>query len=63
MRDRDGVQVKVGDRVNFLTRGRYRSTHGTVSHFSKNNERVFADDDDGVEIPGSLKNVRVVNDD
>ena len=35
VRDRDGVQVKVGDRVNFFTRGRYRSTRGTVSRFLK----------------------------
>ena len=63
VRDRDGFQVNIGVRVSFPIRRRYRPTHGTVSHFSKNNERVFADNDDGVEIPRSPNNVRVVNDD
>ena len=59
--DRDGIGIKVGDRVTFLTKGKFRTTEGTVSRFSRNGERVFAIDANGIEIPRSPHNVRITN--
>ena len=59
--ERDGNEIIVGYRVRFLTKGKYSSTEGTVTHFSRNNIRVFATDDNGVEIPLAPRNVRIIN--
>ena len=58
--DRDGYPINVGARVTFLTRGRFRSREGTVTRFSRNSERVFAQDDNGNEIPRAPHNVRII---
>ena len=58
--DRDGHPINVGARVTFLTRGRFRSTEGTVTRFSRNSERFFAQDDNGNEIPRAPRNVRII---
>ena len=58
-KDRDGTTIHVGDRIYFLTRGKYKSIEGIVNRFSKNQERVFAIDSDGNEIPRAPRNVRV----
>ena len=56
--DRDGTPIHVGDRVAFLTKGRFASTHGIVTRFSKRNQRGFAEDSNGNEIPRAPRNVR-----
>ena len=56
--DRDGTPIHVGDRVAFLTKGRFASTHGIITRFSKRNQRVFAEDSNGNEIPRAPRNVR-----
>ena len=60
--DRDGNIINIFDQVTFLTRGRFRSTQGVVTRFSKNLERVYARDGNGNEIPRAPRNVRVTND-
>ena len=60
--DRDGNNILIGSRVRFLTKGRYRSTEGIVTRFSRNNTRVFAQDIDGFEVPRAPRNVRVIQD-
>ena len=39
--DRDGNLIVLGNRVTFLTRGRYRSTEGIATRFSRDNKIVF----------------------
>ena len=58
--DRDGTIITIGCEVTFLTRGRFRTTGGTVTRFSHNNARVFAIDTNGIEIPRAPRNVRVL---
>ena len=45
----------------FLTKGRFKSTHGAVTKFSHNFSRVFAVDSSGNEVPRAPKNVRITN--
>ena len=59
-RDRDGVEICIGDRVLFLTKGVYSSTEGIVNRFSQNFVKVFALDCDGFEVPRAPRNVRVL---
>ena len=59
--DRYDSPIAIGDRVVFLTKGKFPSTEGIVSRFSKNRERVFATDSEGREIPRAPRNVRVKN--
>ena len=61
-RDRDGVEICIGDRVLFLTKGVYSSTEGIVNRFSQNFVKVFALDCDGFEVPRAPRNVRVLRD-
>ena len=61
-RDRDGVEIRIGDRVLFLTKGVYSSTEGIVNRFSRNSVKVFALDCEGVEVPRAPRNVRVLSD-
>jgi len=57
--DRDGKIITIGDQVTFLTKGKFKSTEGTVTRFSRLNKRVFATDSDGQEIPRAPSNVRI----
>ena len=59
--DRDGIGIKVGDRITSLTKCKFRTTEGTVSRFSRNGERGFAIDTNGIEIPRAPHNVRIIN--
>ena len=61
-RDRDGVEIRIGHRVRFLTKGVYPSTEGVVNRFSRNSAQVFALDCEGIEVPRAPKNVRVLSD-
>ena len=61
--DRDGNLIRIGSRVTFLTRGRYNSTGGVVTRFSRNQERVFTEDPSGWEYSRAPYNVRVISDD
>jgi len=61
-KDRDGVEICIGDHVLFLTKGAYSSTEGVVVRFSKNLTNVFALDRNGIEVPRALRNVRVISD-
>ena len=58
-KDRFGTPINIGDRVTFLTEGKYRSTEGVVTRFSKNKERVFALDPDRIVISRVTHNVNV----
>ena len=57
--DRDGTPIFIGAKVVFLTQGKYRSTQGIVTRYSRNNERVFARDSDGHEIARAPHNLCV----
>ena len=57
--DRDGTPIFIGVKVDFLTQGKYRSTQGVVTRYSRNNERVFTIDSDGHEIARAPHNRRV----
>ena len=59
--DRDGNPIVIGYCVQFLMRGRHRSTSGTVTRFSRNNERVFSTDSSGTEVARAPRNLRVIN--
>ena len=61
-RDRDGIEIRIGHRVRFLTKGVYPSTEGVVNRFSRNSAQVFALDCEGIEVPRAPKNVRVLSD-
>ena len=58
--DRDGTPIKIGDRVIFLTKGKFKSTSGTVTRFSRNKERVYATDSNKKEISRAPRNVRII---
>ena len=60
-RDREGKTIHVGDKVKFLTKGKYKSTQGIVKRFSKNKDRVFAIDLYDNEVPRLTKNVLVLD--
>ena len=62
VKDRNGNNILIGSRILFLTKGKYNSTAGVVTRFSRNNTRVFAKDIDGVEIPRAPRNVKVIKD-
>ena len=57
--DRDGRLVCIGDRVTFLTKGRFKSKEDIVSGFSRNEERVFAVDHSVNKISRDPHNLRV----
>ena len=57
--DRDGNLIIRGDRVIFLTKGKFSSTEGTIVRFSIDNKNVFAEDNTGKEIARRTINVRV----
>ena len=55
--DKFGTRIYVGDKVVFLTKGRYDSEEGIVSGYTK--DRVLATDYKNREIPRAAHNVRV----
>jgi hypothetical protein len=57
IKDRDGRSIRVGNKVTFLTKGKYTSTEGTVTRINKS--RVTAKDDRGNHISRAPHNVRV----
>ena len=57
--DRDGNIIIQGDRVTFLTQGKFGSTEGTIVRFSIDNKNVFAEDNTGEEITRRTTNVRL----
>ena len=60
VRDRDGTEILVGDRVLFLTRGLYSSRSGTVYKISRNGERVTSRDDRNRSKSSAPYNVKVL---
>lgn len=60
VRDRDGEIIHQGDRVFFLTRGRYNSTSGTIYRVARSGYTVSARDDEGRTITRSPRNVRII---
>ena len=58
--DRNGNEIRIGHKIKFLTKGKFKATQGTVTRFSKNNVRVFAASEDGTEIPRAPRNVRIL---
>ena len=57
--DRDGNLIIQGNRVTFLTQGKFGSTEGTIVRFSIDNKNVFAEDNTGEEITRRTTNVRL----
>ena len=58
-KDRNGSEIYIGDKVKFVTSGKYDSSQGTVSGYSK--KRVLSTDYKGREIPRAPHNILVVN--
>ena len=58
--DRDGSAIRIGYTVSFLTRGRFSSTTGVVTRFSRNGGRVFSQDPEGNEVARAPRNLRVL---
>ena len=56
--DRFGKKVYVGDRVGFLTTGKFDSSEGHVSGYTRT--RIFATDYCNREIPRASKNVKII---
>jgi hypothetical protein len=56
IKDNDGNTIRIGDRVTFLTKGKYRSTEGIVTKVNKS--RVTAKDSSGNYISRAPHNVR-----
>ena len=59
--DRNECIIEIGSRVEFLTRGKYSSSNGVVTRFSRNGERVFSKDSEGHEIVRAPHNLRVLS--
>ena len=57
--DRFDTPINIGDRVTFLTKGKFKSTEGVVTRVLKNKEGVFARDSVQIEIPRAPRNVEV----
>ena len=57
--DRDGNLIIQGNRVTFLTQGKFGSTEGTIVRFSIDKKNVFAEDNTGEEIARRTTNVRL----
>ena len=58
--DCDGNIIVLGNRVTFLTRGKYNSTEGVATRFSIDNKIIFSLDNTGAEIARQTRNVRIV---
>ena len=60
VRDRNGNIISIGCNVQFLTRGRFKSTRGKVYKIFSNKERVTARDAIGRSISRAPNNLRVL---
>ena len=60
VRDRNGIEILIGDEVRFLTRGVYNSRTGVVYKVSCTGARVTARDNNGRSISRAPNNVEVV---
>ena len=60
VRDREGVKIIIRDQVQFITRGLFTSSVGTVYKISDNGSRVTARDHLYRSISRAPRNVRVV---
>ena len=60
VRDRDGIEILIGDQVEFLTRGNYSSTRGVVYKIAGNGSRVTARDQSRQPISRAPRNIRVI---
>jgi hypothetical protein len=58
IKDRDGNTIRIGDKVSFLTKGKYTSTEGIVTRVNKS--RVTTKDSRGNYISRAPHNVRKV---
>ena len=58
--DCDGNLIVLGNRVTFLTRGKFSSTEGIATRFSIDNKIIFSLDNNGAEIARQTRNVRIV---
>jgi len=58
-RDRDGKEIRIGDRVRFLTRGVFKANVGTVKSFGKR-FIVSTEEEEGLEVNRLAKNLRVI---
>ena len=59
VRDRDGTEILIGDRVRFLTRGLYSSRTGVVYKISRNGERVTSRDERNLSISRAPYNLQI----
>lgn len=57
--DRNGINIDIGDRVEFLTKTRFKGTHGVVVRFSK--QRVVSKNYEGTEVIKEGRNLLVVS--
>ena len=57
-RDRNVTALKVGDKVNFLTPSKFRSTEGHVKYFTAH--RVTIEDHRGIKISKAARNLVIV---
>lgn len=57
-RDVNGDEIRVGDRVHFLTKGRYRSTQGRIVRFT--DRFVISEDKRGNRINREYGNVQII---
>lgn len=58
--DANGVEIRAGDRVRFLTRGRYNSTEGRIIKFTE--RFVVSEDEQGRKINREYGNVALIED-
>ena len=59
--DRDDRVIHIGDQVQFLTQGKYRSTEGKVYKISECGDRVTSRDSDGNPISRDPNNLLVLS--
>ena len=57
-RDRNSTVLKIGDKVNFLTPSKFRSTKGHVKYFTA--QRVSVEDHRGIKISRAARNLLIV---
>ena len=60
VRDSDGTEILIGDRVRFLTRGLFSSRTGIVYKISDSGERVTSRDDRNRPISRAPQNLKVL---
>ena len=61
VRDRYGSDINIGDRIEFLTKGKYVSKEGVVVMIATNGSRVISKDVNNNIIPRAPKNLKVKN--